>query len=179
MLRDWDNGNVTTNTLCLWLVTADSWLRGKIMSRHRRLLEVLNTEMEQLATLHEVEVRARPDGAPLACAPMAGVSLANALFVIPLEEGSPPAPADSLVVVQKTQELTVIGIGPYILMGNLHLPSEGRLENYFALLPRRYHAMTKVRLSDHDDRELGTFDTVLINGRWIDGVLPAAARPGG
>ncbi|MCL5108350.1 MAG: hypothetical protein M1401_05730 [Chloroflexi bacterium] len=130
------------NTLRFWLVTRERWIRGRLSTTHRRLIDFLNAEDQTPSiVVHGVSLASQPGAeddrkAPGDAVPASldrewrgdtvHVNLRNVLFGVVLEgPDAPPAAAERHLWIRKVREPARIGVGPYEIDGQMHLP-EGR-----------------------------------------------------
>ncbi len=143
------------NTLRFWLVTRERWIRGRLSTTHRRLIDFLNAEDQTPSiVVHGVSLAYQPGAeddrkAPGDAVPASSdgywrgdtvpasldrewrgdtvhVNLRNLLFGVVLEgPDAPPAAAERHLWIRKVREPAHLGVGPYEIDGQMHLP-EGR-----------------------------------------------------
>lgn len=169
-----------TNTLGFWFATNNRWLRGRLQTTHRRLIDVLNNEQDEMLLVshvapHNERFRARRESAV-----RAGVAVANILFCVPIEdEETPPAPRDTHAWVAKVPERVELGVGPFEIEGCLHLPEGTVLEDTLGIVRSRFLALTDVVVRRADDAAPAQrYPVVVVNGRRVDYVMPAVPSDG-
>jgi hypothetical protein len=164
-----------TNALGFWFATENRWLRGRIHTIHRRLIDALNTESDQMLLVEQTaphDLRFRPRRGPSL---RAGVAIPNILFCVPVEdEETPAAPRDHHAWVLKSPERVELGVGPFEIEGTLHLPEGSKLEDTLGIIRLRFLALTEavVRRSD-DPGSVQQYPVVVVNGRQVEYVMPA------
>lgn len=165
------------NTLGFWFATEHRWLRGRIHTVHRRLIDALNAEADQVilvenAAPHDLNFRQRRDPAA-----RAGVAIPNVLFCVPIEDAETPAASrDPHAWVLKTPERVELGVGPFEIDGILHLPEGSRLQDTLGVIRHSFLALTEVEVRRTDGpRTAQRYPVAIVNGRRVEYVIPAAS----
>ena len=146
---------------------------------HRRLIDALNAEPEEMLLVEQVGVHeqyGRPRDGRVGC--RGGVAIPNVLYCVPVEDSeTPPAPRDTHAWVVKTPERVELGAGPFEFTGYLHLPEGASLEDTLGIVRKRFVALTEVTIRRLDDKEFyQEYPVVVINGRRVEYVVPAESR---
>jgi len=142
----------------------------------RRLGDVLNRE-DAAGILFVDDSRAPdptgPDDRSDQSAGFAGVNLANVLFVIALEgDGAPPP--DSFEWLQKRPEKVYVGVGPYEIVGDLHLAPGTGLRDMIGLARPTFIALAAAAIGvPGDPSSVEHYDVVFVNRRHIDVIGPS------
>ena len=155
--------------------TPSYWISGHVFSSHRRLVDLLNSmDARGFLVAEEVTIRASLESSAVGeTAERALVYSSSILFAIPLEEA--PLHRDPHNWVSKRPEPVRAGIGPYRLVGSIHLVRESQLADALQAIPRFVPlAPALIRhstdLSLHEEHEV-----VLLNRDHLDYVAPGPA----
>ena len=145
MSRDTATG-VRNRTLHFRLATEHRWLTCHTNSAHTRLVDLLNSTQDQMVLVQVESCEGKNGEGVLAGAPseyVAGVSTGAILCGIPIEPaGAAAAPRRSPAWVERSLWRARIGIGPYEIVGNLHLPKGATLNEEAAMASARFLVVT-------------------------------------
>jgi hypothetical protein len=169
------NSGQIRHNLHFRIVTETVSIEGLIVSGHRRLGDVLNSESKTI-TIRDVTVQCHVES-PKAKkqASFADVNIQTILFVLPLEEAFlDDQPKDPMVWVKKRPEKVRIGIGPYEIVGDYYLAEAAVLEGALSVGVNRFLAFTHATIRRPDDPLYAeNVKVVLINRQAIDYFMPA------
>lgn len=172
--------NVLPGTEKNWInfryATQHRWISGRVKTVHRRLVDVLNSEGTDIMAVEQVEVRDRRDGATcLTQADVAEISIGKALIAVPAEdEAKPAARPDPMVWVKKKPEWVRVGIGPYELVGQVHLAELGQVIGFFSVVRDKFIPMTQVTVRNlNDPTFVERFEVLLVNRIYVDYAMAA------
>ena len=161
-------------------VTEDRWLLGHVSSIHRRLIDVLNAEPNQPMLVAE-GVTVQNDYFPTReddSRAFATVNLSRVLLVIPQDDEPPASAPDPYAWVPKRAELVRVGIGPYEVVGNAHLPEGTDLKEGIAEAKTRFVTLTNAMVRRiNGPNYMEQERVVLVNKERLDFIMPGPAAP--
>lgn len=107
------------------LATEGRWLLCRANSTHRRLVDLLNANLDRALTVQIDAYAAGTDEVPAADGPAGTLGSVNTraiLFGIPIEAAEMAPARRSPGWIEKDKRRVRIGIGRYEIVGNVHLP---------------------------------------------------------
>lgn len=148
----------------LRLYTGSRWVRGHIISRHRRLIDVLNQEYHDTLRLKGVTTGGYRD-ADSDSQPTAEVliNMSAIDFVVPLDD-EPGAAADPFLRVEKRRLRTRLAVGPYDIEGHAFVLGIAVVSLDLLTQGDRFLAMVDAVVTRADDPSFKLeFDLALVN----------------
>ena len=175
----------TGNRLHFQLVTEHRWIAGYVHTAHRRLIDFLNSDLAPVISARGVSVGyapgcPSPDGGPDGGLIEEVTIVADRiLFGIPVEaEASAAAPSGPQVwVVKKAAQRAVLGIGPYEICCNVHVPEGAELTQAFLTSGLEFFAATDALIRRLDGSVNLEERVVVVNRKRVDFAHPAASAP--
>ncbi|MBI4284040.1 MAG: hypothetical protein HY663_06185 [Chloroflexi bacterium] len=153
------------------LSTGNRWMIGHVTTPHRRLVDLLNQEYRQSLLVEELSVFGRSEHNDVSdkCK-YAYVKPPSILFAAPMDEAADTSRAvEQFLWVKKRQEQVRFALGPFVVVGNIHLLEDAKLSSSFLLAGERFAAVTKALIKRDDDSEfVEQEDVILVNKDRIE-----------
>jgi len=169
------------NRIRFRLCTGNRWMSGYVTTPHRRLVDLLNKEHQQSLLVEGLSIRSNSHDEEVGeKSQYAYVNPSTILFAAPIDESADALrPADPLVWVRKRPQRTRFALGPFAVVGNIHLLQNAALGPSFLPAGDRFAAVTKAVLRrDDDPRFAAEEDVIFVNKDRIE-YLVAAESPAG
>jgi hypothetical protein len=154
-------------------------MSGYVITPHRRLVDLLNKEHHQSLLVEGLSVQNHsPDHDVGDNSDCAYVNPSTILFATPVDESADAFRSkDPLVWVKKMPQRTRFALGPFAVVGNIHLLENATLSPSFLAAGDRFAAVTKAVLRrDDDPRFTEEEDVIFVNKDRIE-YLVAAESP--
>lgn len=164
------------NRIQFRLCTGNRWISGWFITPHRRLVDLLNKEHYQSLLVEGLSVQSSsPDSNVGDTSEYAYVNPATILFATSTDEPAEALrPKDPMVWVKKRPERTRFALGPFTVVGDIHLLENATLGPSFLTAGDRFTAVTKAVLSrDDDPRFTEEEDVIFVNKDRIEYLVTA------
>lgn len=173
---DW-NVEQRDNRLCFQLVTEQRWISGYVQTVHRRVIDLVNSGTLPAFVTRDASLASGPihsafDGTG---EDQITVVTERVLFLVPVEPvGTTAPPADPrLWITKKVVESALLGIGPYEIFGQVHLPQGAELRRDFLSTGLEFFAVTDAVIRRLDGTMSLKERTVVVNRRRVDYAIPS------
>ncbi|MDA8218196.1 MAG: hypothetical protein M0Z94_11330 [Dehalococcoidales bacterium] len=175
------SSDLQMNAIRFRLITSNRWIVGQTATIHRRLIDLLNSENTESLAAQDVGIlqQGLPPQPVDEGADWASVNTSAVILAIPQEETiNPTVPRDPHMWVKKQPARAKVGVGPYELTGNVHVPDGCELDRGFLEVRVKFIAMTTVSIRRVDDPTfLEEQSVVIVNKAHIDYVMRSVAAP--
>ncbi|MGH7863225.1 MAG: hypothetical protein ACREOS_13460 [Candidatus Dormibacteraceae bacterium] len=157
--------------------TLERWIEGTVQTVHPRLIDLLNgADGGGLIVAEDVSI-AVDDGARSRTPAASSTATLNTntwLFASPLDDDDRSG-RDSFERVSKYIDRARVGIGPYDIVGEIHLIPDTTLQTVQILARARFVVLTGATIERDRDRPTSTpLGVVCVNLRLVDFIAPIA-----